>query len=266
MSDHPPIDNNESDGSPRETGSQPVPLGNVHPVQLKIHLPERKNIVSYSILGITILVFVLQMASQYLMGFDLPSAYLIKSNQLIDKGQFWRLITPLLLHGSILHIAFNMYALYVLGPGLERFYGHLRFLLLYLVGGFVGNVFSYILSPANSLGASTAIFGLVIAQAVFIYRNRFLFGKQARYTLINIGGIVVVNLILGLSPGIDNWGHVGGLVGGLAFAWFAGPLFKLHGTPPDVTLNDTQSGSRMWTTALLLVAAFGVVVVTNLML
>ena len=57
MSDRPPINNNESDGSLPESGNQSVPLGNVHPIQLKIQLPERKNVVSFSILGITIVVF-----------------------------------------------------------------------------------------------------------------------------------------------------------------------------------------------------------------
>jgi len=265
MSELPNTENNHEQDTQSQPEGQPTPLGKVQPVQLKIHLPNRKFIVSYVILGLTIAFFIAQMASEYIIGFDLPATFMVKSNALIRQGQFWRLITPVLLHGSILHIAFNMYALYVLGPGLERFYGYTRFFLLYLVGGFVGNVFSFILSPANSLGASTAIFGIVAAQGVFIYRNRFLFGRQARYTLINITGIVIVNLILGISPGIDNWGHVGGLIGGLAFAWFAGPLFKIKGTPPDVTLDDTQEGIRMWTTAILIVAAFGMLVATNLL-
>lgn len=264
MSELPPTQNNNELNDQTGSQGQSVPLGNVNPVQVRIQLPKLKPIVTYTIFGLTIALFIAQMASQYLLGIDLPATFLIKSNNLIQQGQFWRLITPVLLHGSILHIAFNMYALYVLGPGLERFYGHMRFLLLYLVAGFVGYVFSFIFSPANSLGASTAVFGIVAAQGVFIYRNRFLFGRQARYTLINIVGIVIVNLILGLNPGIDNWGHVGGLVGGLAFAWIAGPLFKLRGTPPDITLHDAQGGARMWTTAALIVAAFCMVVITNI--
>jgi rhomboid protease GluP len=88
----------------------------------------------------------------------------------------WRLFTPLLLHGSIAHIGFNMYALFIIGPGLERYYGHLRFLVLYLLAGFAGNVFSFLFTPALSVGASTAIFGLVAAQGVFLYRHRQLFG------------------------------------------------------------------------------------------
>ena len=82
-----------------------------------------------------------------------------KVNELILAGQVWRLITPILLHASILHIGFNMYALFVIGPQLERFYGHGRFLLLYLIAGFTGNVLSFVLSPNPSLGASTSVLG-----------------------------------------------------------------------------------------------------------
>jgi rhomboid protease GluP len=112
------------------------------------------------------------------LGFDVPAALGMKVNELIIHGQIWRLITPVLLHGSILHLGFNMYALYILGPGLERFYGHWRFLTLYLLAGFAGNVMSFIFSPNPSLGASTAIFGLLGAQGVFLYHNRGIYGRH----------------------------------------------------------------------------------------
>ncbi len=98
------------------------------------------------------------MLSENLLGTDILLLYGAKINELISQGQFWRLLTPMLLHGSMLHIVFNMYALYVIGPGLEVHYGHLRFLMLYLLAGFAGNVVSFTLTPSPP-GASTAIFG-----------------------------------------------------------------------------------------------------------
>ncbi len=164
----------------------------------------------------------------------------MKSNQAIAAGQWWRLFTPMLLHGGIFHIGFNMYALYVLGPELERFYGGWRFFLLYLVAGFAGNVVSFVLSPYNSLGASTAIFGLLGAEGVFLYQHKKLFGQRAQRALMNIIFIAVINLAIGLSPGIDNWGHLGGLVGGTLFAWFGGPKLEVAGHPPNMTLRDVR--------------------------
>ena len=186
---------------------------------------KRKINISYIIIGITIAFYVLQNISEMALGYDLPVYVGAKINQLIMQGQVWRLITPILLHGSILHMGFNMYALFIIGPGLEKKYDVWPFIGLYLVGGLWGNTLSFLLSSNPSLGASTAIFGLIAAQGVYVYKNRHLLGPSARPMLTNIAMVIIVNLVLGLSPGIDNWGHLGGLLGGLYFAWFAGPSF-----------------------------------------
>jgi rhomboid protease GluP len=187
----------------------------------------RKLYFAHYIIGFTVFVYFLQNLSDVFFGYDLPVYLGAKINQFILQGQLWRLITPVLLHGSLIHIGFNMYALYVLGPSLERKYGVWPFLALYLIGGVWGNTLSFLLSPNPSLGASTAIFGLIAAQGVYIYKNRYLLGSAARPLLMNIVMMITINLILGLSPGIDNWGHIGGLLGGLFFAWFAGPSFGI---------------------------------------
>jgi len=181
--------------------------------------------INYVMIGLCVLVYLGQLISQALLGGDLLSVYGAKSNAAILRGEYWRLITPVWLHGSLLHIAFNMYALVIFGASLERFYGHGRFLLLFLLSGYAGNVISFMMTPSNSLGSSTAIFGLLAAQGVFIYQNRALI-RNSRSLLINTIAIAAINLFLGLSPGIDNWGHLGGLIGGLAFAWSAGPVWE----------------------------------------
>ncbi len=206
----------------------PPPTGSPYstqPQQRRIRRSANLPYVTYFMIGSCILVFLVQMLTQNSSGGDLLSTLGDKNNAAIIQGQYWRLFTPMWLHGSILHIVFNMYALVIFGSNLERFYGHVRYLLLYLLSGFAGNVVSFMMSPAESLGASTAIFGLIAAQGVFIYQNRTLI-RNARSLLINTIAIAGINLVLGLSPGIDNWGHLGGLIGGLAFAWSAGPIWE----------------------------------------
>ncbi len=186
-------------------------------------------------------------------------------SDLIRAGEIWRLITPLLLHASILHIGFNMYAVFVFGPGLERSFGHWRFLLLYLLGGFAGNVLSFVHllgSPDYSVGASTAIFGLVSAEGVFLYRNRKMFGRRYGALIGNIIFVVAVNLFLvGLVPGIDNWGHVGGLLGGLIFAWFAAPIWAVDGIAPDLHIVDKREPRDVITGVAMVILLFGALAV-----
>ena len=210
------------------------------PIRAALQFPTIRPVVTYILLIVTILVFLAQMGTQYFLSVDLPSALGVKANTLIVRGQLWRLFTPMFLHGSILHIAFNMYALYHVGRRLERFNGHFRFAVLYGLAGFAGNVASFLMTPAASLGSSTAIFGLLGAEAVFLYCNRSLFGGVGRRALNNILMVAGINLLLGLSPGIDNWGHVGGLIGGTLFAWFAGPLLRIEGFYPTLSLVDER--------------------------
>jgi rhomboid protease GluP len=192
------------------------------------------------------------------LGGDLPAALGIKINELIAQGELWRLITPMFLHGSLLHIGFNMYALFIFGPGLERHFGHARFLALYLLSGFAGNVVSMIFSDAPSLGSSTAIFGLLGAQGVFLYTNREMFGGSARRALNNIISIAAINLVIGLSPGIDNWGHLGGLLGGTLFAWIGGPLLGVEGIQPNLKVVDKRETREVLVASAAVVLVFTV--------
>lgn len=208
---------------------------------VRVRMPYAKPWVTYTIMGLTIIIFLLQLAGQYLLGSDIVAIYGVKVNELIAAGEVWRLFTPMLLHGSLLHIAFNMYALFAFGTRLELFYGHWRFLAMYVVAGFAGNVLSYTFSPAASLGASTAIFGLLGAEGVFLFRNWKLFGNAARRDLQNLVILLVVNLLIGLNARFDNWGHLGGLIGGVAFAWLAGPLLEIGFDEKGPVFRDRHS-------------------------
>lgn len=233
-----------------------------HPVSLSI--PVSAPVVTYSIIGITIAAYLAQLGSVAIFGYansaaqlDWVEAYGAKINALIRAGELWRFLTPVLLHGSIPHIAFNMYALYIFGTGLERHFGHRRFLILYLLGAFTGNVLSFLLSSGYSVGASTAIFGLIGAEGVFLYQNRKMFGSQFKSAIGNIIFVVVVNLFIGLAPGIDDWGHVGGLLGGLIFSWFAGPLWGVTGMYPALELADQREPRDVLTGAAVVILIFG---------
>jgi rhomboid protease GluP len=151
-----------------------------------------------------------------------------------------------------------------LGSFLERQFGHARFLLLYFLGAFAGNVFSFLLTTGYSVGASTAVFGLVAADVIFFYQNRKLFGGQAKQAIGNAVFIIAVNLFIGLSPGIDNWGHVGGLLGGAMFAWFAGPSWKVAGISPDFHLEDQRELREITMGASVTILFFGALAAVGL--
>jgi len=223
--------------SPEEGYTPPPPP---KPQTVPVALPATTPSVTYAILGVTVFVYLLQMLSQFILGGDLLVQYGAKANEYIRAGQLWRFFTPMLLHGSILHIGFNMYALYIFGIGIERRYGHGRFFLLYILSGFAGAVFSFLFSSAYSIGASGAIFGLIGAEGIFLVHNRKLFGERVGKAINNVIFVVAINLFLGLSPGIDNWGHVGGLMGGLIFAWFAGPQWRVEGIFPNLHVVDQR--------------------------
>jgi rhomboid protease GluP len=228
---------------------------------VRVSLPRSAPYVTYSIIGVTVFMYVLQLASKALLQFDFPAGLLAKSNELIREGQLWRLLTPALVHGGIAHIGFNMYALLSFGTGLEQTFGHRRFFVLYVLGAFAGNVMSFLFTDAVSLGASTAIFGLIGAELVFLIQNRKLFAHQFQSAIGNVLFVIFVNLFLGLAPSIDNWGHIGGLVGGLTFAYFAGPLWDVEGLPPVLQLVDRREAREVFTGAAVTAVIFGALAV-----
>ena len=227
-------------------------------------MPSSVPYVTYSIVGVTTVFYLLQVASVYFFGYansasqiDWLELYGARINEAIRAGELWRLLTPALLHASVPHILFNMYALVVFGVGLERNFGHWRYLTLYVLGAFTGNVLSFLLSSGYSVGASTAIFGLIGAEGIFLYQNRKMFGSQFGRAIGNIVFIVAINLLLDLTPGIDIWGHIGGLLGGLIFTFFAGPRFEVEGIYSALHLVDTRESREVLTGAAAVILIFG---------
>jgi len=230
---------------------------------VRVSLPDSAPYVTYVIIGVTVFFYLLQLTSQALLQYDLPALILLRSNELIRSGQLWRLFSSALVHGSLVHIGFNMYALFSFGTNIERHFGHGRFLLLYVLGAFTGNVFSLLFAKENSLGASTAIFGLLGAEVVFLYQNRRLFGDRVKSEIGNLIFIAVFNFfIIGSMPGIGNWGHIGGLVGGLMFTSFAGPLWDVESNlVGGYNLVDRRPARDVVTGAVVVAVIFGALAV-----
>ncbi len=135
----------------------------------------------------------------------------------VAAGEYWRLWTVTLLHGDLLHLLFNMYALWLAGPIVERWYGRVRFLAFYLALAAAGSVASFVFGgDAPAVGASGAIFGLFgILLAAGRLHNPV--DRQSRALVGQIGMLILINLAFGFASGgsIDNAAHLGGLVAGL---------------------------------------------------
>jgi rhomboid protease GluP len=181
----------------------------------------RRAVVSYSLFALNILIFLLMMLSG---GSENPATLLAfgaKYNALIDKGEIWRFVTPIFLHIGLLHLGFNSYALWIVGPQVEKLYGGARFLVLYLLTGVAGVAASYWYHPENeSAGASGAIFGLFGVLLVFSIKYRktvpaFFSRALSKGILMTLA----INLAIGwYVPQIDLAAHVGGLVAGCVLA------------------------------------------------
>ena len=219
--------------------------------------------VTFGLIGATLLVFLTQMLSQSVLGFDLVTLLGAKDNVAIASGQVWRLITPVFIHGGYFHLFINLYSLYAIGPAVERFFGPWRILSLYLLSGIAGVLLSMIFSSYRSVGSSGAIFGLLGSLGAFLYANRSTFGQAGAIQLRQIVMVALINLGLGLSPGIDNWGHLGGLIFGTSLTWFTGPNFAVvrDETAGRFILVDRRPWRLVWPKVLL-----GAVVVALLVL
>lgn len=215
--------------TPHESEERGAPVGPPAPRPRMLSRPQA----TWALLVAIVLVYVLSCAlSGSLFQPSLPALILLgaKVNSLIAAGELWRLVGAMFLHGNLVHIFFNGYALYALGPESERIYGTPRFLALYFLAGVGGSVVSYLFSPAPSVGASGAIFGLMGALGVFFYLNRRVLGEGGRMQVQSIVTIAVINLLIGFSsPGvIDNFGHLGGLVAGLIAGFALAPRISVE--------------------------------------
>ncbi len=183
--------------------------------------------VTYIIIAINILI--------YLIGIMISPEGLFDANKLsillfgnlkaaIVSGEYYRLFTSAFIHANIYHIAFNMYALWILGKEAESYFGRGKFLIIYILSALASSLLSTLLNTGYSVGASGAIFGLLGALLYFGYNYRAYLGN----TLINqILPVILINLFLGFTiSSVDNFGHIGGLIGGFLASMAVGVTTK----------------------------------------
>ena len=171
----------------------------------------KKPIVTYIIIVLNLMVFLYGM----LHSNDELINIFGNNYELVQKGQFYRLLTCMFVHGSIMHLLLNMYALYTIGPVVERYYGKSKYIFIYLVSGLLGSVFSSVFMSAGSIsiGASGAIFGLLGSICYFTYYYRATLQGILRESIVPV---IVINLIIGfMLPSVDLVAHIGGLLGGI---------------------------------------------------
>lgn len=212
--------------NPSQPHTQPPPIS---PPPVRVRIPTARPRWAYIFLAINVIVFI----AMELTGGSTSPMNLVRFGAnfapLVASGEYWRLFTANFLHIGILHLGVNSYALYLLGSEVEALFGHRRFIVLYLLSGISGAVLSFMLTQGLSAGASTSLFGAFGALAVYFYRHREMLGSFGQQRLISLGMTLAINIIIGLSPGssIDNFGHLGGFIGGAILGWFLCPVYKL---------------------------------------
>lgn len=186
-------------------------------------------------------------------------AYLFgdKENALIRAGQWWRLITPIFLHGSWEHLLANSLTLALLGMPMERIYGARKFFLIYMLAGIAGNLSSYSFSPASSLGASGALYGLMGAGLVFPLRfKRYIDPRARKAFLTQLIWAAGINLSLNFWPNtglnLDKFAHVGGMIGGglAALLWMPDVLEEEPASPAQNIALWSAVGVMLFTVGM----------------
>ncbi len=170
---------------------------------------------AWLIMGATVVVSFMAMSQGGEFLFDA----LVLDKRAIAEGQYWRLLSVVLLHDptSFLHLLFNMYALFIVGPVVEQLYGARLFLLFYVLCGIAGSVGSFVFGEGQlGVGASGAIFGLFGILLAASRAHNPVLDRRGRSLVGQIGMLILVNLVIGfVVPNIDNAAHIGGLVAGL---------------------------------------------------
>ena len=182
----------------------------------------KKPIITYTLIFLNIMLFL----AMYLFGNgseDSITLLIFGANHrelILNYHEYYRLITASFLHIGVLHLLFNMYALYIIGAQIENFFGKLKYIIIYLGSAIFASLLSICFHSGISAGASGAIFGLLGAMLYFGYHYRLYLGNVLQSQIIHI---IILNLFLGfITPGIDNAGHIGGLISGVFLAMACG--------------------------------------------
>ena len=193
---------------------------------------KKAPIMTYIFIGICLVLYLLcTFFSTNLIDLDLDVLYrfgaLVNFNSM-DKNylELYRLITSIFLHGGLLHIMCNMYSLYVIGQQLESFFGKIKYTIIFIGSGVIGNLLSmaFLQDSYISVGASGAIFGLLGSLLYFGYHYRVYLSGVIKSQIIPL---IILNLLIGfLATNINNLAHIGGLIGGILLSMAVGVKYK----------------------------------------
>ncbi|MBN1679516.1 MAG: rhomboid family intramembrane serine protease [Anaerolineae bacterium] len=244
----PPTPEHHSQQPPR----QPIPQ------RIAVPLPVAQPRLTYLLLGIIVVIYAYYFSLSPFKRIEFLTDW-AKINEFIKDGEYYRLLSSMFLHLNLMHILFNGYALYVIGRDVEGLFGHVRFAVIYFLGGLSGALASFVFTQAPSVGASGAIFAIFGAEMVYFYQNRHLHGQAGKNHLRQLVILMLFNLGLGLFSSatdfrIDNAGHIGGLVGGAVLAWFIGPEYQVTADPTSTVGLRVVDGNPAQRWALPLVA------------
>ena len=215
----------------------------------------RKPVVTYILLAIQIVVFILETMNGGSTNAQVLFHYGAKTNWAVANGQSWRLITAMFVHIGFMHIVVNSLTLYYLGIELEKLLGSIRFTFIYFVSGIMGNLmsFSFGSDQAISAGASTALFGLFASFITIAYINRG--DRYWEYLGRQYALLIVMNIVFDLFiSGIDIWGHLGGIVGGV--------LSTIVVYPGQINISKTKQ-RLLKTTSFLVILIIAVLLYRN---
>ena len=192
---------------------------------------KKRPIITYALLLSNLVMFIMMvLAGGSVMDVDPTLAYdfggLVNYKTMGSPTELYRLVTSMFLHAGLFHLLFNLYALYVLGPQLENFFGKVKYIIIYLGSGIVGGLVSMIFQADSlvSVGASGALFGLIGALIYFGYHYRVYFGQVIKSQILPI---LIINLGIGFAvSGINIAAHIGGLIGGVLVSMAVGVKYK----------------------------------------
>lgn len=254
--------------------------------QVTLHIPSVRPLVTYTLLGIMVGVFLLRAVSP---AWD-EALMLWGANQreaVLANGELYRLITSMFLHAGIydslgrfafagsLHLIMNAYVIYIAGSMIERLFGHLRFALVFMLGGLAASTASVILgSGSYSVGASGAVFAILGAEFVYLYQHRKLLGAAGKRQLSGLVQLIAINLAFGLLANamgsavrIDNWAHIGGAIGGLAISFAIAPLFIVRSHPEIpghlIAEDINPLRRRLWMVSVYVVALMLILIIAR---
>lgn len=181
-------------------------------------------VVTYVLIGINVLLYIIPV----ILGLyeDMLNNFCLYGPYVRDFGEYYRLLTGGFLHGDIIHLLFNCYSLYVIGSQLESFMGRTKYTIIYFFSLLMGSFMSITFNTNPSIGASGAIFGLMGSLLYFGYHYRIYLGTTLKSQIIPL---ILANLLYGfMVTGIDNFGHIGGLIGGFLITASLGLKYKTN--------------------------------------